>query len=210
MRCSTTSRCRSSGSCSRRPAPVHLDREDGRDLSEAAVRQRVQRLLDAGVMQIVAVTDPLQRRPAPPSDGRHPGRRRRPRARGASSPHPTRSNTSSSARARTTSSSSSTARDDEHLLEVDQHADPFDPGHPLDRDLRVPPAREADLYLGNVMTATSPHRRTVRVRARNISGCTSRGCRDGQATSRSSCAAKARGSTTSTASATSTASRGCS
>ena len=29
-------------------------------LSEAAVRQRVQRLLDAGVMQIVAVTDPQQ------------------------------------------------------------------------------------------------------------------------------------------------------
>ena len=29
-------------------------------LSEAAVRQRVQRLLEAGVMQIVAVTDPVQ------------------------------------------------------------------------------------------------------------------------------------------------------
>jgi Lrp/AsnC family transcriptional regulator for asnA, asnC and gidA len=29
-------------------------------LSEAAVRQRVQRMLDAGVMQIVAVTDPLR------------------------------------------------------------------------------------------------------------------------------------------------------
>jgi Lrp/AsnC family transcriptional regulator for asnA, asnC and gidA len=29
-------------------------------LSEAAVRQRVQRMLDAGVMQIVAVTDPMQ------------------------------------------------------------------------------------------------------------------------------------------------------
>ena len=29
-------------------------------LSEAAVRQRVQRLLDGGVLQIVAVTDPLQ------------------------------------------------------------------------------------------------------------------------------------------------------
>jgi len=29
-------------------------------LSEAAVRQRVQRLIDAGVMQIVAVTDPLR------------------------------------------------------------------------------------------------------------------------------------------------------
>lgn len=28
-------------------------------LSEAAVRQRVQKLLDQGVMQIVAVTDPL-------------------------------------------------------------------------------------------------------------------------------------------------------
>lgn len=60
-------------------APALLDRinrtiieqlqEDGRrsyaaiakqiGLSEAAVRQRVQRLLDSGVMQVVAVTDPL-------------------------------------------------------------------------------------------------------------------------------------------------------
>ncbi|MGL5928801.1 MAG: Lrp/AsnC family transcriptional regulator [Dermatophilaceae bacterium] len=49
---------------------IELLQEDGRQsyaaiakavgLSEAAVRQRVQRLLDAGVMQIVAVTDPLQ------------------------------------------------------------------------------------------------------------------------------------------------------
>jgi Lrp/AsnC family transcriptional regulator for asnA, asnC and gidA len=30
------------------------------DLSEAAVRQRVQKLIDGGVMQIVAVTDPMQ------------------------------------------------------------------------------------------------------------------------------------------------------
>ena len=29
-------------------------------LSEAAVRQRVQRLLDSGIMQIVAITDPLR------------------------------------------------------------------------------------------------------------------------------------------------------
>ncbi len=29
-------------------------------LSEAAVRQRVQKLVDAGIMQIVAVTDPMQ------------------------------------------------------------------------------------------------------------------------------------------------------
>jgi len=63
-----------------RAAPVVLDdvskriieqlQEDGRrpyatigkavGLSEAAVRQRVQRLLDAGVIQIVAVTDPVQ------------------------------------------------------------------------------------------------------------------------------------------------------
>ncbi|WP_392542559.1 Lrp/AsnC family transcriptional regulator [Oryzobacter telluris] len=49
---------------------IELLQEDGRQsyaaiakavgLSEAAVRQRVQRLLDAEVMQIVAVTDPLQ------------------------------------------------------------------------------------------------------------------------------------------------------
>ena len=62
------------------PARVQLDdvaraiieqlQEDGRrpyasigkavGLSEAAVRQRVQKLMDASVMQIVAVTDPLQ------------------------------------------------------------------------------------------------------------------------------------------------------
>lgn len=60
--------------------PVHLDdvskaiveqlQTDGRrsyaeigkavGLSEAAVRQRVQKLTDAGVMQVVAVTDPMQ------------------------------------------------------------------------------------------------------------------------------------------------------
>ena len=63
-----------------RSAPVPLDdvskaiieqlQQDGRrpyasigkavGLSEAAVRQRVQRLQDSGVMQIVAVTDPMQ------------------------------------------------------------------------------------------------------------------------------------------------------
>ncbi|AMM21340.1 AsnC family transcriptional regulator [Frondihabitans sp. PAMC 28766] len=63
-----------------RTSPVHLDatskaiieqlQEDGRrsytdiaravGLSEAAVRQRVQRLTESGIMQIVAVTDPLQ------------------------------------------------------------------------------------------------------------------------------------------------------
>jgi Lrp/AsnC family transcriptional regulator for asnA, asnC and gidA len=33
-------------------------------LSEAAVRQRVQKLTDSGVLQVVAVTDPLQMEPA--------------------------------------------------------------------------------------------------------------------------------------------------
>jgi len=51
-------------------AIIELLQEDGRrsyadigksvGLSEAAVRQRVQRLVESGVMQIVAVTDPLQ------------------------------------------------------------------------------------------------------------------------------------------------------
>lgn len=63
-----------------RSKPLHLDevskaiveqlQADGRrsyaeigkavGLSEAAVRQRVQKLTDAGVMQVVAVTDPMQ------------------------------------------------------------------------------------------------------------------------------------------------------
>ena len=51
-------------------AIVHQLQEDGRrpyasigravGLSEAAVRQRVQRLQEAGIIQIVAVTDPMQ------------------------------------------------------------------------------------------------------------------------------------------------------
>src|SRR4051794_41768039 len=56
-------------------------------LSEAAVRQRVQRLLDAGVMQIVAVADPLRvgfQRPGPlrPKGGRGPAAGARPAPRG--------------------------------------------------------------------------------------------------------------------------------
>lgn len=63
-----------------RSKPIHLDdvskaiveqlQKDGRrsyaeigkavGLSEAAVRQRVQKLTEAGVMQVVAVTDPMQ------------------------------------------------------------------------------------------------------------------------------------------------------
>ncbi len=70
----------SSAARSGRPAPAVLDdvsksiieelQQDGRrsyaaigkvvGLSEAAVRQRVQRLVESGVMQVVAVTDPLE------------------------------------------------------------------------------------------------------------------------------------------------------
>ena len=45
-------------------------------LTEAAVRQRVQRLIDAGVMQIVAVTDPMIARLPPADHDRDPLRRR--------------------------------------------------------------------------------------------------------------------------------------
>jgi Lrp/AsnC family transcriptional regulator for asnA, asnC and gidA len=71
---------RAAGTPNSEPSAVQLDelskaiieklQEDGRrsyagigkaiGLSEAAVRQRVQRLIDAKVMQIVAVTDPMQ------------------------------------------------------------------------------------------------------------------------------------------------------
>jgi Lrp/AsnC family transcriptional regulator for asnA, asnC and gidA len=70
----------SAGPRSAGPRPQHLDavskaiieqlQEDGRrsyaeigkavGLSEAAVRQRVQKLTESGVMQVVAVTDPMQ------------------------------------------------------------------------------------------------------------------------------------------------------
>ena len=54
-------------------------------LSEAAVRQRVQRLIDSGVMQVVAVTDPLELGFARQAMIGDPGHRRR------SSRSPTRS-----------------------------------------------------------------------------------------------------------------------
>ena len=54
----TISPSRSSSSC-RNTAMVYAAIGKAIGLSEAAVRQRVQRLQDSGVMQIVAVTDPL-------------------------------------------------------------------------------------------------------------------------------------------------------
>ena len=46
--------------------------------------------------------------------------------------------------------------DDDHLLDVDQQADPGHPRRALHRDLRLPQAPQADLQLGNPMT-TTPH-----------------------------------------------------
>ena len=86
----TTAHGRRPGSTTSSKRIIEQLQEDGRQsyaaigkavgLSEAAVRQRVQRLLDAGVMQIVAVTDPLQVGFTPPGDDRHPGRGRPRRA----------------------------------------------------------------------------------------------------------------------------------
>ncbi len=56
-------------------------------LSEAAVRQRVQRLIESGVMQVVAVTDPIQLGLRPPGHDRRSG------STGRSSRSPTRSPT---------------------------------------------------------------------------------------------------------------------
>ena len=167
----------------RRPPAVVLDdvskaiieqlQEDGRQsyatigksvgLSEAAVRQRVQRLLDAGVMQIVAVTDPLQvgfRRQAMigiriEGDTRARSRTRSPRCR--------RSTTSSSPRAASTCSSRSSARTTTHLLDLLSRRIRTLPGVSQHRDLRLSQAPQAALQLGNPMTtdprpSTSPRR----------------------------------------------------
>ena len=116
-------------------------------LSEAAVRQRVQRLIDAGVMQVVAVTDPLElgspgrRWSASGSTGRWSpcadaladleevdyvvdhGRRLRPPGRGR-------------------------LRERRAPARGDLGQDPPDLGCRRDRDLHVPQAAQADLLVG--------------------------------------------------------------
>ena len=81
----------------------------------------------------------------------------------------------------------------------DQRADPFDPGHPLDRDLRVPPAREADLYLGNVMTTTSIRHTDAPPRNASLDALHAR-CPDDTRRPDHRARRRARGSTTTTAS----------
>ena len=124
-------------------------------LSEAAVRQRVQRLLDAGVMQIVAVTDPLQlgfRRQAMIGirvDGDlHDGRRRA---------HEMHEVTYVVATAGSFDLLAEVVcEDDDHLLELlTRRIRPL-PGVHVDRDLRLPQAPQAALQLGNPMRHDTP------------------------------------------------------
>ena len=196
------------------------------------MRQRVQQLTEPGVMQIVAVTDPMQlgfyrqamigiRVTGDIARDRRQARRRCPPSTTSCSP-PARSTSSprSSARTTTTSSSCSTPRS-ARLAGVAVH-----------RDVRLPETPQAVLQLGNAIDAIPSkgrhhdrHRPAVRERAarrrgrrtaakaqRITSGCTSPGSsvlEDGTA-SRSSCAARATTSGTTAASGTSTASPACS
>ena len=147
---------------------IELLQEDGRQsyaaiaqavgLSEAAVRQRVQRLLDADVMQIVAVTDPLQvgfprqamigLRVEGDIDARSPTR------------CPTMAEV---AYVVTTAGSFDllaevVCEDDDHLLDAAHEPDPHPPGRHGHRDVRLPEAQQAALQLGYPMS-TNPTRR---------------------------------------------------
>ena len=88
------------------------------------MRQRVQRLLESGVMQIVAVTDPLIAGVPAPGDGRHQGRGRRARPWPTIARRSPRSSTSCSPPARSTSWSRSSCEDDDDLLAPAQRQDP--------------------------------------------------------------------------------------
>ena len=119
-------------------------------LSEAAVRQRVQRLLDAGVMQIVAVTDPLQLgfpRQAMIGDPH----RRRPRA----GRRPVAELDEVDYVVITAGSFDLlvevVCESDEALLEMPPAA-PRGPGRGLHRDLRVSQAAQADLLVGRPLS----------------------------------------------------------
>ena len=130
-------------------------------LSEAAVRQRVQRLVDAGVMQIVAVTDPMQLgfarqamigiRCTGDTDARSPTKLAAHRPRSTtwcSPPAPSTSSSRWSARTTTTCSTCSTPR-----------SAPL-PGVHIHRDLRLPETRQTAIQLGYTMTPTVRRRAT--------------------------------------------------
>ena len=125
------------------------------------MRQRVQRLLDAGVMQIVAVTDPLHGRLPAPGDDRHPRRgRHRSRRRRAGEAMPEVDYVV------VTAGSFDllvevVCEDDDHLLELLNERIRAIPGVAQHRDLRLPEAAQADLHLGHPMTHTARRRRAT-------------------------------------------------
>ncbi len=123
-------------------------------LSEAAVRQRVQRLVESGVIQIVAVTDPLQ-----------VGFTRQAMI-GVRSDGDLQAVAEALGKIAEVDYLVITAgsfdillevvcEDDDHLLDLLDEPDPHHAGRPQHRDLRLPQAPSAALRLGNPMS-TSP------------------------------------------------------
>ena len=120
-------------------------------LSEAAVRQRVQRLIDGGVMQVVAVTDPMEL-----------GFARQAmvgvRVTGAIEPVADAIAELDEVDYVVVTAGSYdllvevVAESDEHLLEIISDQDPLDRRRAVDRDLHVPPPAQADLLVGSPLT----------------------------------------------------------
>ncbi len=145
------------------------------------MRQRVQRLLEAGVMQIVAVTDPVQVGFSRQAHGRPAGGRRRTTV------------AEQVAALREVDYVVVTAgsfdllvevvcEDDEHLLDLVSRRLRALPGRPDHRNVRVPEAAQAALRLGNPMTTTPQTFSESRARTpaspiepATTSGCTSPG-----------------------------------
>ena len=152
MRASTTCRRRSSSSCRRTGGSPYATIAKRVGLSEAAVRQRVQRLLDPEVMQIVAVTDPLQvgfRRQAMIGirvDGDLPAGRRRPDGDVGGRLRRHHGGLAS------TCSPRSSARTTTELLDLLTTAHPHPSRGADHRDVRLPETQQAALQLGYPMT----------------------------------------------------------
>ena len=122
-------------------------------LSEAAVRQRVQRLTDAGVMQIVAVTDPLQL---------GFGRQAMVGINVDGSVQPVADALTAMDEVIYVVSTAGTydvlcevvSTGDEELLDLVSDADPRRARRPHHRDLRLPEAQQADLLVGRPLEPT--------------------------------------------------------
>ena len=161
--CSTPSPRRSSSSSSRTADDRTRPSRAAVGLSEAAVRQRVQRLVRSGVLQIVAVTDPLQ-----------VGFSRQAmigiRAEGNLEPVVSALTAMDEVDYVVVTAGSFdilvevVCEDDDHLLAPAQRADPHHPRRPVDGVLRVPEAVQADLHLGHPLSPGPDRPRTTDLR----------------------------------------------